>query len=571
MTIKRLLYAILALILLVTPWRGGTGLTLLFALVPLLLLQLDLEPDRTLRRAQKAKLKGLSKPERKKARKNLLPKGHIPLWVYIAVIFAIWWLATTWWVGKASLVGAVLAVVFGSALCTGAFMLYDLVWRKAPKALAYTVLVTAWISYELLYINGELSFPWLTLGGGFANDVMLIQWYEFTGILGGSLWVLVCNLLIFESVLKSKRMKEISKSALPGHTFRKNIASLIIAVSVVIIPIAVSLVIYFNYREPDRKVSVKVIQPNLDPYSEKFLTSDQTQSNLFQSLMRQGKQNVDFIILPETAIDSDSDYIYENEPLKNPSVAQLYELMMNESPASTLVIGATTITRYSDQSSASVTARPAGYGTYYDVYNTAIYLDSEAAPAYHHKSILVAGAEKMPFYRLTKHLDFLVLELGGTSGQLGVDSVRTVFCTQSGVTGATAICYESIYGQYYSEFVRNGAQIMFVITNDGWWGNTSGHRNHFAYSRLRAIETRRSIARSANTGISGFINQRGDVTGKLGWNVRGVIDGELSLNDRITLYTRYGDVVGRLSVYVLVLSLLFFLAYRFKLRNHLME
>jgi len=110
---------------------------------------------------------------------------------------------------------------------------------------------------------------------------------------------------------------------------------------------------------------------------------------------------------------------------------------------------------------------------------------------------------------------------------------------------------------------------MFVITNDGWWGDTPGYRQHFSYARLRAIETRRSIARSANTGISGFINARGDVGETLGWDVRGALTAQVGLHNRMTFYTRYGDVIGRISWYVFALGLLYFMAYRVRKRSHL--
>ena len=176
-----------------------------------------------------------------------------------------------------------------------------------------------------------------------------------------------------------------------------------------------------------------------------------------------------------------------------------------------------------------------------------------------------------PYYSALKKLKFLTVDLGGISGQLGMDSVRRVFASPRGVWGGPAICYEAIYGEYFTEFVRRGAELMFVISNDGWWDDTPGYRYLFAYSRLRAIESRRSIARSANTGRSGFIDQRGDVGETLGWDERGALTAELSLNDRLTFYTRYGDVIGRLAGYVFVLSLLYFMAYRVRRRSHLVE
>jgi apolipoprotein N-acyltransferase len=119
------------------------------------------------------------------------------------------------------------------------------------------------------------------------------------------------------------------------------------------------------------------------------------------------------------------------------------------------------------------------------------------------------------------------------------------------------ICYESIYGEMLAEQCRKGAQALFVITNDGWWGDTPGYKQHMSFSRLRAIESRRSVARSANTGISCIINQRGDIIQQLGWWKAGVLRGNINKNDDITFYSTYGDVMGRSFTFVSALLLLF--------------
>ena len=128
--------------------------------------------------------------------------------------------------------------------------------------------------------------------------------------------------------------------------------------------------------------------------------------------------------------------------------------------------------------------------------------------------------------------------------QLGVDTQRTVFAADS-VRVAPAVCYESVYGAYVGEFVRGVAQLILVITNDGWWRDTAIHRQHFSFfasARDRAPPRRGA---SANTGISGFINARGDVVGPtLGWARRGVLTAPVALSDELTVYTRYGDYLG---------------------------
>jgi apolipoprotein N-acyltransferase len=123
---------------------------------------------------------------------------------------------------------------------------------------------------------------------------------------------------------------------------------------------------------------------------------------------------------------------------------------------------------------------------------------------------------------------------------------------------APMICYESIFGAYCGGFVNNGANLLAVMTNDGWWGETDGHRQHLAYARLRCIEQRRSMIRSANTGISALIDHRGEFVDTLGWGRRGVVQGRLQLRNEPTLYAKYGDVLGRLScVFTVLFGLLY--------------
>lgn len=522
-----LLYPVMTALLLSLPWMGVGALPLLVAFVPLLRLQ-ELLASQTNRKG---------KPRR--------------IWPYAALAFALWWAASTWWVSVVFLPGGFLSVIIGTLLCTSAFMIYHAVWKRGPRALAYTVFVAAWISYEFLYIRGEISFPWLTLGNGFAWSVKLAQWFEYTGILGGSLWVLVVNLLIFNA-LKNRR----------------NIKAWIAPAAAVVIPVVLSLAMYYSYAESEQKVTVTVVQPNFDPFNEKFVLSQDEQTAVILKLIAEAPADVDFIVAPETAIDES---LWEGRLEYGSSMQEIKALLKTYYPETNVIVGATTFRQYPGRAEASSTARTQNRGggdtLWFDIYNAALSVGAQSDIDVHHKSILVVGAEKIPYYSLFKHVEFLILDLGGVSGQYGLDSVRRVFVSEQGVHNAAAICYESIYGDYFSQFVREGAQIMFVITNDGWWGDTAGYRHHFAYSRLRAVETRRSIARSANTGISGFVNQRGDVGQTLGWDRRGTLTETLSLNDRLTFYVRYGDIIGRVSWYALGLCLLGFMAWRIRCRN----
>jgi len=152
----------------------------------------------------------------------------------------------------------------------------------------------------------------------------------------------------------------------------------------------------------------------------------------------------------------------------------------------------------------------------------------------------------------------LTVRLGGTFRGWGTQDYRATFVSpQDSIRIAPVICWESVFGDYVTDYIKNGANFIFVITNDGWWGNTPGHHQHNALSCVRAVETRRSIARSANTGISCFINQRGDVLQKLGWWKRGAIKGKINANDKLTFYVRHGDYIARTTRFFALLVVLF--------------
>ncbi|MFA5587478.1 MAG: apolipoprotein N-acyltransferase, partial [Mariniphaga sp.] len=174
-----------------------------------------------------------------------------------------------------------------------------------------------------------------------------------------------------------------------------------------------------------------------------------------------------------------------------------------------------------------------------------------------------SGVEKMPFREYLGFLNDLVFNLGGTTGSLGKQDEPTNFELKNGIEVAPVICYESVFGEYITRFVQKGAKLIVVITNDGWWRNTPGYRQHLSFSRLRAIETRRSVVRSANTGISCFINQRGDIVQSTDWWKEEVIKGKVNLNNKLTTYVKYGDYIARISIFAATLLLLFMVVKQF--------
>jgi apolipoprotein N-acyltransferase len=198
---------------------------------------------------------------------------------------------------------------------------------------------------------------------------------------------------------------------------------------------------------------------------------------------------------------------------------------------------------------------------YYDSYNTALNIDTSKNVEIYHKSQLVIGVEKIPYPVVFGLFEKFSLDLGGTVGSLGTQEERSVFThRKKNIKIAPVICFESLFGEFVSKYIQNGANLIFVITNDGWWDDTPGYRQHKSYSSLRAIETRRSIARSANTGTSCFVNQRGEISQPTQWWKEAVIRGNINANDKITFYVKFGDYIGRITSFISVLLILWFFA-----------
>lgn len=460
--------------------------------------------------------------------------------------FFIWNAVSTYWIWNASEAGAIMAIVLNSLFMSIVFMIFHTTKKTAGRRIGNIAFVTYWLGFEYLHLNWELSWTWLTLGNGLSHNVMLIQWYEFTGTLGGSLWILLCNLAIFEFM-----------RCFPFTVIRKRNIKLIVISCVVLLPVLISLLIYSGYEEKGDEVEVVVVQPNIDPYNDKFsgMPVEKQLDRVINLALQKTTDTTDYVIAPETAIPQG---IWEEDIESHPDIIMLKSII-NRFPGVKLIIGASTYRMYDVGETLSPTSRKFdGEETYYDSYNTALQLDSTENVQVYHKSKLVLGVEKMPFLNTFTFLKDISFELGGTSGSLGTQPEAEVFMSQNpALKIAPAICYESIYGEYINDYVKKGAGLIFVITNDGWWGNTSGYRQHLSYSSLRAIETRRSIARSANTGISCFINQLGQIQQATPWWEEAVIRQKIRNNNGTTFYVKMGDYPGRMSALVACLIFIF--------------
>lgn len=482
-------------------------------------------------------------------RGNYENKGAKIFWMAF-LTGVLWNTASIYWVFNAmnaflvtwvALLIALIPFCLAPILMATVFRLYYSLRKKRSVVWSFIGLISLWIGYEYLHQTWDLAFPWMTLGNGFANFHQLIQWYSFTGVYGGTLWIWISNILVF---LYYWQYKE--KIAVFSQTKLK-----ISIAAVLTIPIIISLAQYFSYEEHINPSEVVVVQPNVDPYEKFGAISPQEQlENLIQLSESVAKPNTEFFIWPETAI---SNYRGINEDeFRDAAAYQRTLLFLEKFHNGNILSGIESYKLYADQKTR--TARPFG-NQFIESYNASVLIDGSSKLQFYHKSKLVPGVEQMPFGKALEFMKPLFAHFGGTTGGYGSDSIPSVFYSQSGIGIAPVICYESIWGDYVAQYIKQGAQLIAVVTNDGWWKNTSGKDQHLAYAKLRAIENRRWVARSANTGISGFINQKGDIVQKTSWWVPAALTQEVNLNEEITFYTQYGDLIVYISLLTCLLTL----------------
>jgi len=322
------------------------------------------------------------------------------------------------------------------------------------------------------------------------------------------------------------------------------------------LPMALSVFMYSSYTEKENPIDVVVVQPNFEPHYQKFNIGEREQIKRFAQLsLSQLDKEVDYLVFPETSYG-----FVKEEDVRDDAATRSLSRALAEFNDLNIITG---LNAYHDlrpgelPSPATRERQQGGKSIAYEVFNLAaqIPINPAAEPQTYRKSKMVPGAESFPFKELLFFMEPLVNQLGGSVSGLGSQPERSVFSSQTAKIGP-AICYESIFGEYYTGYVHAGAQAVFIMTNDGWWDNTAGHRQHLYYASLRAVETRRSIARSANTGISAFINQRGDILQPTQYDEPIAIRGNINLNDDITFYVQWGDIIARIALFASILFLL---------------
>jgi len=446
--------------------------------------------------------------------------------VYLAML--LFCSISLWWVSLATFPGGILTIVAQALFLTVPLFLFFAVKKMAGYRFALFSLPFFWVGWEWAYMQQDLSLGWLTLGNSQANLNLMIQYADLVGVWGVSFWLLCFNVLVVLSLTGSK--KEV-------------ISSVAIMALMVVAPLLYAKVIISaegGRAEKESGLRVTLVQPDINPH-EKW--AEYNSAEIMVRYYRMTGKAVrgnrpELVIWPETAIPF---------PILESAYADdlhLLHFALREWNT-VLLTGFIDIAGDSKQ--------------HVESYNASMLLEpGSAVPQIYHKMRLVPFAERVPYIDYFPWLGNLTFSLSGIRGWgRGRDASVMEFSSpgHKRVVIANIICYESIFPALVSEFVRKGARLLTLVTNDGWYGTSYGPYQHLAIGRMRCIENRRAMARCANTGLTVVLDKFGRTIAEVPWWQERCLTAEVPLESRMTFYTTHPDLLPKIAA---ALSALFF-------------
>jgi len=401
-----------------------------------------------------------------------------------------------------------------------------------------------WAGFEYISSASQISFPWLLAGNSQTFNLSKIQFSEYTGVFGVSFWICVISVLIWGLIVNLKNKTWNLTSIKPASLS-------IIVILIYFLPDIFNLYsnskIKFSNYKAEGEVKIAIIQPNIDPWKKWGGKQADLVNSYAETIKKVYSENPDvkMIILPETALP----YYFRESVFE-----EKYLILKNLSDSLNvpLLIGTPDLQIYEDQLNAPNDAKVMkNSGIKYDTYNSAFLFEpgkdkNEYQKRY--KVKLVIGSERMPYQEIFPFTKSL-MEWGVGLGNWQMGNDTNVFILGDKYKFNTAICYESVYGEFFADFVDGGADFSVIITNDGWWGKFFGTYQHNQFAIFRAIENRRWIARCANTGISCFIDPYGNMHEETEIDVKTEIVYNVGLQKEKTFYTEHGDLFSKICLY----------------------
>jgi apolipoprotein N-acyltransferase len=448
------------------------------------------------------------------------------------------------------------------------FFFYNTLRKYSYHSLFIFIFPFIWVGFEYLQTLGQINFPWLFLAYTQTYNLEKIQFIDVTGMFGITFWICVIGCLLYKFFFYISIYK---------NNFKKLIPFTAIILLLYVLPDCFTFLFIHQLRQnpQESQLQVSIIQPNVNPWkkwgSKINEITDDYASQIKEAALQQPKP--DLIILPETAFPYYLRYDYYDAH---------YKVIQNvvDSINIPVLTGTPDLFVYPDPAIAPPDARTLNSkGEKYDVFNSAVLIEPgkhKDSLMVHNKSKLVIASERMPYQeKLTFLQDMIKWSVGLSSFQMGQDTTLFDLNIQDTILSRdhheykfnVAICYESVYPEFIADYVRKGSEFIVIITNDGWWGKLFGVYQHNQYAVFRAIENRRWIARCANTGISCFITPNGKILDATEVNAKTIISRNIEMNVGETIYTQYGDILGRVSMYLIVILFLAFLFIHFRYKK----
>ena len=415
-----------------------------------------------------------------------------------------------------------------------------------------------WVTAEYLLTLTDLKFPWVVIGNGLAKFTTIIQAADIIGVFGLSLAVLYINIFFYKSFVayKERNKKYITYSAVAILLFTSLIIYGVIKIS--------------SFKISERKVKVGIIQPEINPWKKWELGTVQELINSYFELSQIAvDQDAKIIIWPETALP-----VYIMSGKYQAELDSIYKF--SEKNNISLLTGMPHIKFYYDSTNIPIDAKfNETANHYYATYNSILLLEPGSTKYQQYgKMNLVPLGEHVPFSDQFKFLA-KVFKWGVGLGGWNVGKDTTVFKAHiynsdnhNEVNIGGIVCYESIFPLFVTNFARKGADFIAVVTNDSWYGNSSGPYQHKEFAALRAVENRRAVVRCANGGVSCIIDPLGETIAETEMFTRTVLVGEVPLQQETTFYTEHPAIitttVSAISLWIFGLNILLLIKLKFK-------
>jgi len=441
-------------------------------------------------------------------------------WTYPA--FIIWNLIVTYWLMLATLAGGIAAIIANSAVMTVPVMLqYYFQNKKARPWLIALLQAGAWLSYEFLHHQWDLAWPWLTVGNAWANTPQLVQYISITGYWGISFWVLFSCALAYQLYKKPQKTTKLALGFI-----------------LIIFPVwSLGFTLFSGSQKANEKQEVVVVQPNFDSYKPNggYPNSMAATNHLLHLTDSVRTKDTRLVVWPENAIQNSMFNVdYNNVATETKNMLHAKAKQWD----ATIISGATYFQYYPNGKAPELPYHASNRD--YLPFNAALgFIPGQPVKVYR-KHNLVPIVERVPFVQFLDKIDIFDWINWNNDQGYGRGERTNQFPVENTQTPAL-ICYDSVFPGWIRNFVQEGAGYLTIITNDGWWGNTSGHEQHFAYARLRAIEFDRWVVRSANNGISGIIAPDGSIKEETKYWATTAFRYKVPVLHTQTLYARFGD------------------------------